>query len=483
MQVENISGILEKIDSAVWGPVMVTMLIGTGVFLMFRLRFLPWRNLGYALRSVFGKKARQKSKDTGDISPFAALMTTLAATIGTGNIAGVATAMVLGGPGALVWMWISALFGLATKYAECTLAIKYREQNENGEMCGGPMFTMKNGLRTKWLGRLLAFLFALFTTVASFGIGNMTQANSISAAVSGTFHVPTWITGLVIAGLAFAILIGGIQSVSKVSSVLVPAMAALYMLGGLVCIFCNIRNVPAGLAKIFSMAFSVHAAAGGVGGTIIVSMTNAMRAGCARGVFSNEAGLGSAAITATAASTDRPSRQGYISMTGTFFDTIVVCSVTGLVIASSGVLGMKGVNGALLDGTSLTTAAFQSVLGPAGAWLVTICIALFAFSTIIGWEYNGEKALEFLVHGPSARYLYRTAFAVVAFFGATVEMKMVWNISDIMNALMAVPNLISLLALSKVLAKETSAYQKEVVLPEKRETHRRREEKSAKRVA
>ncbi|MCH3972570.1 MAG: sodium:alanine symporter family protein [Oscillospiraceae bacterium] len=476
------SEVLERIDGAVWGSVMVTLLVGTGVFLTLRLHFLPWCNLGYALRSVFGRDSHKKGRGSGDISPFSALMTTLASTIGTGNIAGVATAMVMGGPGALVWMWISAWFGLATKYTECTLAVRFRERNQKGEMCGGPMFTMKNGFRSKKAGMLLATLFALFTVLASFGIGDLTQANSISSAVQSVFHVPAWITGMVIMLLAFIILVGGIQSISKVSTVLVPAMAVFYIGGSLACIFGRLQNLPAGLAQIFKMAFSTHAVAGGAGGTLVVTMMSAMRAGCARGVFSNEAGLGSAAITACAATADHPSRQGYISMTGTFFDTIVICSVTGLVIACSGVLGMKGPDGALLDGAQLTIVAFESSLGQAGAWIVTIGLALFAFSTILGWEYIGEKALEFLVKKPTFSCLYRSLFALMSLVGATVAMKTVWNLSDIMNALMALPNLLSLLALSGVAADETKAYQRQVILPERMARKEKNRQKRLHRV-
>lgn len=477
---EEFSKILSAVDDFVWGPVLLVLLIGTGIFLTFRLKFLTWRNLGYAIRSVFSKDSRKATRGAGDISPFSALTTALAATIGTGNIVGVATAMVLGGPGALVWMWICALFGLTSKYSECMLAIKYRETNSKGEMIGGPMCTMKNGFKIKWVGKLMAFLFALFTVLASFGIGNLTQANSISDAIHSTFHVPTLATGIVIMLLTLVILVGGITSISRVSSIVVPAMAVLYTIGGLVCIICNIQNIPSGVAMIFQMAFSPKAMAGGVGGTITVSMMQAMRWGAARGVFSNEAGLGSAAITAAAATTDRPSRQGYVNMTGTFFDTIIVCTITGLVIASSGVYGMLDAKGAPVTGAPLTINAFSSVLGPVGGWIVSIGIALFAFSTIIGWEYHGEKALEYLVHKPIYCYIYRVVFSVVALIGATTTLKIVWNFSDIMNGLMAFPNLISLIALNGVIAKETFRYQKDVLTPEKAA---KKEEKRQKRAA
>ena len=331
---ERVNEIVGAIDSFVWGPVMLVLLVGTGIFLTVRLRFLPWRNLGYALHSVLSKEARTKKRGTGDVSPFSALMTALAATIGTGNIIGVATAMFSGGTGALVWMWISACFGLTSKFSECMLAIKYREVNEKGEMSGGPMYTMKNAFKNKTFGKTMGFLFALFSVLASFGIGNMTQANSIAGSVTEAFSIPAWITGIILTVLALAIILGGITSISKVSSVVVPGMAIFYVIAGLIVIVGNWQNIPNGLYMIFGMAFNPQAIGGGVLGTITVSVMNSIRYGVARGVFSNEAGLGSAAITAAAATTDDPVRQGYINMTGTFFDTIVVCSITGIAIAA-----------------------------------------------------------------------------------------------------------------------------------------------------
>lgn len=463
---ELFSEILSKVDDFVWGPVMLILLVGTGIFLTIRLKFLTWRNLGYALKSVLSREARTKKRGSGDISPFSALMTALAATIGTGNIVGVATAMVLGGPGALVWMWISACFGLTSKFAECMLALKYRMINENGEMSGGPMYTMKHAFKNKKFGNFMGFLFALFTVLASFGIGNLTQANSISAALNQTFSIPVWITGVVITALALIIIVGGIKNISKVSQVVVPGMAIFYVIGGLVVILGNISNLPSGLAAIFSMAFNTQAVAGGVGGTIMVSMMQSLRWGVARGVFSNEAGLGSAAITAAAATTDNPVRQGYINMTGTFFDTIVVCSITGLAIACSGVLGTLDASGELVTGSALTILAFSTVLGKAGGMLVSIGIALFAFSTIIGWEYHGEKAFEYLVKKPKYCIIYRIIFSLVSYIGATTTLQIVWNFSDIMNGLMAIPNLISLLALSSVIAKDVEEFQ-QVIQAEK----------------
>lgn len=457
---ETVSNIVSAVDSFVWGPVMLVLLMGTGIFLTIRIGFRSWLNLPYALKSVLSREARTTERGTGDISPFAALMTALAATIGTGNIVGVATALVSGGPGALVWMELSAIFGLTSKFSECMLAIKYRTVNEQGEMLGGPMTTMKRGFRNKTAGAVLAMLFAIFAVVASFGIGNMTQANSIASALQSTFSVPAWVTGAVITVSVLVILLGGITRLSKVSSVIVPVMAVFYLVFGIIVILGNFAEIPAAIALMFRCAFSTDAVTGGVLGTIVSGMMNSMRYGVARGVFSNEAGMGSAAITAAAATTDDPVRQGYINMTGTFFDTIVICTVTGLAACSSGVLGtIDPATGELLTGSALTIAAFETVLGTFGGWIVTIGIVLFAFSTILGWEYHGEKALEYIVKKPSICMAYRVLFSLIAFVGATTSLDLVWNLSDIANALMAIPNLISLLALSGVIAKEVKRFQ------------------------
>lgn len=462
MDMQKINSVIKAIDDFVWGPAMLVLLVGTGIFLTFRTRFLTWRNLGYAIKSTLSKEARTKSRGTGDVSPFSALTTALAATIGTGNIVGVATAMVSGGPGALVWMWISAAFGLTSKFSECMLAVKYREVNEKGEMSGGPMYTMKKALKNKTFGAVLGWLFALFAVIASFGIGNMTQGNSISTALHTTFSVPLAVTGAIITVLVLLIVVGGIKSISKVSSVVVPLMAIFYVICGVIVIICNIKNLPEGVSMIFKMAFSLKAVGGGLCGSIVASMMSAMRYGVARGVFSNEAGMGSAAITAAAATTDNPVRQGYINMTGTFWDTIVVCTITGLAIASSGVLGMTDGAGNLIEGSDLTIAAFQAVLGTPGGWLVTIGITLFAFSTILGWEYHGEKAWEYLFGTHRYNMIYRVVFSLVAFVGCTQSLKLVWNFSDIANALMAIPNLICMLILSREIAADVFEFQKNI---------------------
>ncbi len=459
----NIEQVLHDVNNFVWGPVMLALLVGTGVFLTIRLRFLPWRNLFYAVGMIFEKKEQHE----GDISPFQSLMTALSATVGTGNIVGVATAMVLGGPGALVWMWVSALFGLSTKYGESVLAVKYRETNSVGEMAGGPMYAMKNGIGGAF-GSLMATLFALFAVFSSFGIGNMTQANSIATALNTSFGVSTTVVGAVIAVLSMVILVQGIHSIGKVSSVVVPFMAAFYFIAALIAIGMNFSAVPAGIAEIFRMAFSFEAVTGGVGGSIVASMLTAMRWGVARGVFSNEAGMGSAPIAAAAARTDHPSRQGYVNMTGTFFDTMIICMLTGLVIASSGALGMTDPEtGKLISGANLTILAFRSAFGDGARVIVSISLALFAFSTILGWEYYGEKALEYLVKARPVIMAYRVAFSLITFVGATTTLEIVWNFSDTMNGLMSIPNLICLLWLSKDIAQECFSYEKDVIAKEK----------------
>lgn len=453
--------LVARIDQLVWGPVMQLLLVGTGIFLTVRTGFLPWRNLGYALRSVCSRESRTKKRGAGDVSPFSALMTALAATIGTGNIVGVSTALASGGPGALVWMELSAAFGITSKFSECMLAVKYREQNPAGEMCGGPMYTMAKGLRQKRLGGALATLFALFTVLASFGIGNMTQANSIAQSLSSTLAVPHKTTGMVVAALALAIILGGIKSIARVSSVVVPVMAVIYLAGGLVIIGGNLSAVPEAVVTMVRLAFSPQAAAGGFAGTIATSVLSAAQYGVARGCFSNEAGMGSAAISAASATTDHPVRQGYISMTGTFFDTIVICTVTGLAVCSSGTLGAVDTAGKVVTGVELTVLAFRSVLGETGAFLVSGSIVLFAFSTILGWEYHGEKALEYL-WGRRPVLLYRVLFALASFVGATQALEMVWNLSDIFNALMCLPNLLCLLLLSGVVSRDIRSFQPEV---------------------
>ena len=455
----DLSQLLTDINDFVWGPIMLAFLVGTGVFLTIRLKFLPWINLWYAVKMIMLHKADNK----GDLSPFQSLMTALSATVGTGNIVGVATAMVLGGPGAIIWMWISAAFGLSTKYAESVLAIKYRETNSVGEMAGGPMYAMKNGIGGA-LGKFMATAFAIFAVCASFGIGNMTQANSISSAFESSFGWSSSVTGIILVVCSLAVLIRGVHSIGKVSSFIVPSMAFFYILFTVIIIIVNFENVPAGLAIMFKMAFSFDAVAGGVGGSIVASMLTAMRWGVARGVFSNEAGLGSAPIAAAAARTDHASRQGYVNMTGTFFDTMIICFLTGLVIASSGVLGtLDPETGKLVSGAPLTILVFSTVYGEGAKYIVSIALAMFAYSTILGWEYYGEKSLEYLINNRAVIIGYRILFSLITFIGATQTLDVVWNFSDTMNGLMAIPNLICLVILNKDIAKECFDYQENFI--------------------
>lgn len=433
---------LDEAGSIVWGPPMLILLVGTGLYLTLRLRFYSFSALPYALKLAFAKE--QDTESEGDVNHFQALMTALAATIGTGNIAGVATAIALGGPGAVFWMWATALVGLATKYSEAILAVKYRVTDERGEMAGGPMYYIANGMGLKWLGSL----FALFGALAGFGIGNMVQSNSVADALHSTFSVPVWITGIVLAVLTGMVIIGGIKSIGRVTGYLVPFMAVFYILGGLVIILMNIQLLPGALVLIVKAAFSGQAAAGGFAGAGVMM---AIRYGVARGVFSNEAGLGSAPIVAAAAKTDHPGRQALVSMTGTFLDTIVVCSITGLVIAVTDVWA------AGKTGSVLTTLAFEAGLPGIGKYIVAIGIILFAYSTVLGWAYYGEKCAEYLL-GAKVLMPYRYLWIIGVFIGAVAKLPLVWNLADVLNGLMAVPNLIALLALSGVIAKETEQF-------------------------
>ena len=435
-------------DNIVWGPVMLVLLVGTGIWLTLILRGLQFGMLFYALKQAFRPHPKKDdgSDHEGDVSHFGALMTALSATIGTGNIAGVATAVVTGGPGAVFWMWITAIFGMATKYGEGVLAVKYRVTNSKGEMSGGPMYYIENGLGKKW--KWLAFLFAFFGVMASFGIGSTVQANSVAQAVHSSFGIDTWITGVVLTLITAFVVLGGIQSISRVSSVVVPFMAVLYIVGGLVVIAMHFDLLLPALKVIMNDAFSGQAVAGGVVGTVI-------RYGVARGVFSNEAGMGSAPIAAAAAKTDHPVRQALVSMTGTFLDTIIVCSITGIVL----VMGILQSNGGAfavpdLEGAALTTATFDAMLSGYGGWVVTIGLIFFAYSTTLGWCYYGEKCATY-VFGDKSVPMYRVIYVATVMLGTVLSMDMVWAAADTFNGLMAVPNLIALLLLSKVIVQET----------------------------
>jgi AGCS family alanine or glycine:cation symporter len=425
---------------------MLFLLLGTGIYLTIRLKGLPLKKLKTALRlSVEAEdKAGSTNKSDSGVSPLSSLMTELAATIGTGNIVGVASAMLLGGPGALFWMVVSALIGMATKLVESMLAVKYRIVNSDGEYAGGPMYTMKRGVKCKPLGRLLGFLFAVFAVGASFGMGNMTQANSISQSFMTAFNIPPAKTGLIITILTILIVLGGIKSISRVTIILVPFMGIFYMLASFGIIFTHWYNLPKGIIGIIGMAFCPEAFAGGIFGNMAIGMKDAVRWGVSRGVFSNEAGLGAAGISAASAKTDEPVRQGLISMTGVFLDTVVICTVTGLAIACSGVLE----NADIKSGTEVINEVFTGTYGSAGNLFAAVATALFAFATIAGWEYQGEKAFEYLFPSKKCILGYRFTYALISFVGAVAGLDAVWTFSDICNGLMAIPNLICVLLLS-----------------------------------
>ena len=442
----DIQKILDTVGNWVWGPVMLLLLVGTGVYLTVVLAGLQFRALPYALKLAFGRAGRRDDAGAGkgDVSHFGSLMTALSATIGTGNIAGVATAVVSGGPGAVFWMWVTAIFGMATKYGEGVLAVKYRTTNSKGEMSGGPMYYIERGMGAKW--KWLALLFALFGVVASFGIGSSVQSNSVAQALEQSFGMNGWATATLLMLTTGAVILGGIRSIAKASSVIVPFMAIFYVIGGLVIIGMHLDLVVPAVQTIISDAFTGQAVAGGALGTVI-------RFGVARGVFSNEAGMGSAPIAAAAARTDHPVRQALVSMTGTFLDTIVVCSITGIVL----VMGMTETGAFVkpeLSGAALTTDTFNRMLPGMGGWIVSIGLVFFAYSTILGWCYYGEKCAAYLF-GEKSVWAYRTIYVGSVMLGAVADMGLLWTLSDVFNGLMAVPNLIALLALSGVIMRET----------------------------
>lgn len=437
---------LNRVDEVLWSEFLVYLLVGVGLFFTLRLKGMQFRYLGYSLKLAF---TRQDNNAQGDISQFQALMTALAATIGIGSIAGVATAIVAGGFGAIFWMWVIALIGMVTKYAEAILAVKYRVIDAKGQMAGGPMYYIASGLKWKWLGAL----FAVFCALSAFAGGNFIQSNSIAAAVQDLVHVPAAWTGGILSIVTAVVLFGGIKSIGKVSSYLVPIMALLYVIGGLIILAVHFDRIPIGLWTIVSTAFTGQAAFGGFLGASVMA---AVQLGVARGVSSNEAGLGSAPIAAAAAKTDVPGRQALISMSGVFLSSLVVCTITALVIAVTDVLGAVGVDGKALNGALLVMQAFRSVL-PGGDIIVTIGLILFGYTTIVGWAYYGEKCMEFLA-GQRALILYRTLFCSAVFLGAVMSFEIVWPLADIMNGLMALPNLIGLMGLSSVILSESKTF-------------------------
>ncbi|MGD9168764.1 MAG: sodium:alanine symporter family protein, partial [Candidatus Thiodiazotropha sp.] len=444
---EIVVDLIKEINGIVWGPLMLVLILGTGLFLMLGLKLMPLAKLGYGFRMLWQGR---EGKGEGEISPFNALMTSLSATIGTGNIAGVATAIALGGPGALFWMWCTALVGMATKYAEAVLAVRFREVDENGNHVGGPMYYIKNGLGAKWAW--LGGIFAVFGALAGFGIGNTVQANSVAHALSenGGLQIAPWITGLVMAILAALVLIGGIRRIAEVAGKMVPFMAIAYVLAGLVVLLLNAGAIPGAVVEIVNQAFTPTAATGGFAGAAVWA---AIRFGVARGIFSNEAGLGSAPIAHASAATDNPVRQGTVAMLGTFIDTLVVCSITGLAIVVTDAW-TSGETGA-----ALSSLAFERALPGIGAYVVSFGLAVFAFTTILGWSVYGERCVEYLF-GVRSIIPFRVLWVVMIPIGAMAQdqLSFVWLISDTLNALMAIPNLIALLLLSPVVFALTRDY-------------------------
>ena len=435
---------LSNISDFVWGVPLLVLLVGTGIYLTFLLRGIQFTKLFHSLWLALIKR-KDDGDNPGDITHFQALMTALAATVGTGNIAGVATAIAVGGPGALFWMWITGLFGMATKYAEAVLAVKYREIDDQGTMSGGPMYYLTKGLNARWLG----IIFAIFASIAAFGIGNMVQSNSVADAIQHSFNVPVEITGIVLAVATALVILGGIKSIGKVTGFLVPFMIVFYTLAALFVVVIHFQHIPEVFGLVLYEAFTPTAATGGfLGSTVMLSM----RMGVARGVFSNESGLGSAPIAAAAAQTKHPVTQALVSMTQTFIDTIVICTLTGFAILVSGAW-TTGVTGVPLTSTAFTTA----LPGEWGGIVVSLGIIFFAYSTILGWSYYGEKSVEFLLGTKSVRP-YRILFCIAVFVGAISKLDVVWTFADIMNGLMAIPNLIGLIGLGGVVAMETKNY-------------------------
>ncbi len=435
----------EWLNGIVWGVPMIVLILGTGLYLQLRLGFMPLRKIGHGFAMIW--KSRKPGKDSeGEISPYAALMTALSATVGTGNIAGVATAIAVGGPGALFWMWMTAFVGMATKYGEVVLAVKYREVDEHGEHAGGPMFAIKNGLGRNW--RWLGTAFAIFGGLAGFGIGSMVQANGIASAVHNAFGVETWITGIVLTLLTGAVVLGGIKRIGAVAEVLVPFMCIGYIVAVGVVLFVFADRIPEAFMTILNQAFNPTAASGGfLGATVIM----AIQKGVSRGIFSNEAGLGTAGIAQAAGATSNPVFSGLIGMMGTFIDTIIVCTMTGLAIMVSGVW-TSGANGAVLS-----SMAFEAAMPGVGKYVLAVALAIFAFTTILGWCYYGEKCWEYLL-GSRSEKPFRLLWTISVYFGAVLSLDFAWLVADTLNALMAIPNLISLLVLSPVIVKLTREY-------------------------
>ncbi len=443
---ENIDSFLLQVKNWVWGVPLLLLLMGTGVYLTLLLKGMQFRYLGYAIKQVFAKQCRHAE---GEISHFQALMTSLAGAIGTGTIVGIATGIAVGGLGALFWMWITALLGMATKYSESLLAVKYRILDKRGEMAGGPMHYMERGLGWKWM----AVLFAIFGSIAAIGTGNLVQVNAITAAVTEIHAFDAWTVGIVLAIITGIVIIGGVKSIGHVAGVLVPIMAIFYIGGGLIIIAIHFDRLPEAFALIISSAFNGQAAFGGFVGAGVMS---AIQMGVSRSVFSNEAGLGISSMAAAAAKTDSPGRQAMITMTGALLSTVVVCSITGLVLAVTNVLGQVDGNGVALNGATMAMTAFNSTIS-GGAYIVSVGLIFFAFTTVIAWAYYGEKCFEYLL-GSKWVLLYRLLYTLIVIPGAALKMEIAWYLADIMNGLMVIPNAVALVALSDVIKNETKAF-------------------------
>ncbi|WP_068468288.1 alanine/glycine:cation symporter family protein [Candidatus Protochlamydia phocaeensis] len=443
---EQVDQFLSELRNWVWGAPLLLLLLGTGAYLTFLLKGVQFRYLGYAFKQVV---ARQRQGSRGDISHFEALMTSLAGAIGTGTIVGVATAITVGGLGAIFWMWVTAFLSMATKYAESLLAVKYREQDKRGEMAGGPMQYIEKGLGWKWM----AWVFASLGMIAALSTGNLVQTNSIAEAINHVWQVDPWITGLVLCVLTMVVVIGGVKSIGHVASVLVPGMALLYIGAAIFILIVNIDLIPEAFLLIIHSAWNGQAATGGFLGS---TMVMALQMGVARSVFSNEAGLGISSVAAAAARTDSPGRQALITMTGALISTVIVCTMTGLVLAVTGVMGTMSASGQVLNGASLAIAAFNSHI-TGGEYIVTIGLILFAYTTVLAWSYYGEKCCEYLF-GERSIIAYRFLFALVVIPGAALKMEIAWHLADISNGLMVIPNLIALVGLSGVIVKETKDF-------------------------
>ena len=444
-----ISEINGKINDIVWGPVMLALLIWMGLFLSSETKFLQFRKFGYMLKNtILGVfSSNQHEKDASGVSPFQAVATAMAGTIGTGSIAGIATAIVSGGPGAIFWMWVSALLGMVTKYAEIVLSLHFREKNSNGEWIGGPMYYIRNGLKIKWL----AALFAIFAMFACMGTGNATQSNSIAVALDSTFDIAPWITGVILTAIAAGVILGGMRRIASVNEKLVPLMAVFYVVCAFVALIVNIDKIPAAFCLIFKEAFNLRAAGGGVAGYGIMT---AMHYGFSRGVFSNEAGLGSAPIAHAASSTKDPVKQGLWGMFEVFFTTIVICTLSGLIVLSSGLW-----NTGEYQGSALSIAAFNSAIPTLGGIGVTLATIFFALSTILGWAYYGEVCIQYLVKkSEKAIFVYRCIYVAVVFIGAVGNLDLIWSISETMNGLMIIPNMIGVIGLYRVVTKLTKEH-------------------------